>query len=44
MVEPAPQDMEVLRGCGFESHCSPPAGPTYGIMGILFRLRGRLQL
>ena len=28
VVEPAPLDMEVLRGCGFESNCSPPAGPS----------------
>ena len=27
VVEPAPQHMEVLRGCGFESDCSPPARP-----------------
>ena len=27
VVEPAPRDMKMLRGCRFESHCSPPAGP-----------------
>ena len=27
-VEPTPQDTQVLRGCAFESHCSPPAGPS----------------
>ena len=27
-VEPAPRDTQALRGCGFESHCSPPAGPS----------------
>ena len=28
VVEPAPPDTQVLRGCGFKSHCSPPAGPS----------------
>ena len=28
MVEPAPRDTEVLRGCGFAFHCSAPAGPS----------------
>ena len=28
VVEPAPWGTQVMRGCGFESHCSPPAGPS----------------
>ena len=27
-VEPVPRDKQVLRGCGFESHGSPPTGPS----------------